>query len=233
MNLKKDATKLNDLEFLKKQTIAGPFTTSDDVETYLSCDDELKGKQDRLYVEVRYAKATCLSMNTQALNKFFRLRRGGKKLEPQEYADCLKKYLDTSRSMGQVTLPDLQNTLGELEKSFFDDTCTIPPIVSDICVGEHIVIFWMVKDSAEWFLAIVDYMHDDGIDVLPLTPSPRKNKTEWEYPQNNKIYTIDAEQVIKRKVTVGYLPTERIKCVITNDLVSDIESQLNNLVTRD
>ena len=53
MNLKKDATKLDDLEFLKKQTVAGPFATSHDVESYMNSNEEHKSKQDRLYIEVR------------------------------------------------------------------------------------------------------------------------------------------------------------------------------------
>ena len=142
-----------------------------------------------------------------------RLRRGGKKLEPEEYANCLQKYFDTSRSLGQVTLPDLQNTLGELEKSFFDGSAPVPHPLSDVdvVVGEHIAVFWIVKDVAEWFLAIVDDVQEDEIDVLPLCPSARKNRTEWAYPQNNKIYPIDEEQVIKRNISVGYLQTERMR----------------------
>ena len=53
-------------------------------------------KQNHLQVEVRYAKATCLSMNSKALKNFFKLKHKGKKLEYKSYAECLKKYLDTS-----------------------------------------------------------------------------------------------------------------------------------------
>ena len=37
------------------------------------------------------------------------------------YAHCLIKYFDTSRSVGQVTMPDLQKALGDLQQSFLDD----------------------------------------------------------------------------------------------------------------
>ena len=93
LNLKKDASKLKDLEFLKQQQIPGPFTAAADIKTFIESDIEDKIKQDRLYVEVRYAKATCLSMNTQTANRFFKLRENGKKMAYQVYSDCLLKYL--------------------------------------------------------------------------------------------------------------------------------------------
>ena len=94
-------------------------------------------------------------------------------------------------------------------------------------------MFWIVKGVPEWFLAIVDDVHEDEIDVLPLCPSPRKNRIEWVYPQNNKIYSIDEEQIIKQNILVGYLPTERIKCVISYALVSEIEQILQTIIDND
>ena len=135
MNLKKEASKLSDLEFLKNQTIPGPFTSTDDIDKYMSSSKYQHEQQNRLYVEVRYARVTCLSMNTQTLNKFFRLRRYGKKLESEEYSICLKRYLDTSRSVKQVTLPDLQNTLTELQKSLFDKNSEQISAVSNVSLG--------------------------------------------------------------------------------------------------
>ena len=170
-------------------------------------------------------------MNTQTLNKFFRLRRYGKKLESEEYSICLKRYLDTSRSVKQVTLPDLQNTLTELQKSLFDKNSEQISAVSNVSLGEHVAVYWMVKDTPEWFLAIVQCLNDDGIDVLPLTPSPRKNRTEWAYHQNCKVYTIEEEQLIQRNIAVGSFHTERVKCVITNYIVLNIDTQLKNQVT--
>ena len=59
LNLKNEDDKLKDLEFLKKQTIPGPFTTSDEVQSFIDTaidDAELKNK--RMYIEVRYARKT-------------------------------------------------------------------------------------------------------------------------------------------------------------------------------
>ena len=58
-------------------------------------------------------------MNSKALNNFFKLKHKGKKLEYKSYAECLKKYLDTSWSFNLVTIPDLQNTLGQIFKSMY------------------------------------------------------------------------------------------------------------------
>ena len=35
LNLKKDASKLKDLEFLKQQQIPGPFTAVEDIKTFI------------------------------------------------------------------------------------------------------------------------------------------------------------------------------------------------------
>ena len=78
-------------------------------------------KLNRVYVEVRYAKATCLSMNSKTLNNFFMLRHNGKKLAYKSYAECLKKYPGTSRSINLVTIPDLQNALGQIQNSLFQE----------------------------------------------------------------------------------------------------------------
>ena len=38
LNLKNEDDKMKDLEFLKKQTIPGPFTTSDEVQSFIDTD---------------------------------------------------------------------------------------------------------------------------------------------------------------------------------------------------
>ena len=95
---------------------------NDDIDKFIGSDTVSDiDKQNRLYVEVRYRKATCLSMNSTTLNNFFKLRHKGKKLEYKSHAECLMKYLDTSRSINLVTIPDLQNTLGQIQNSLFEE----------------------------------------------------------------------------------------------------------------
>ena len=68
LNVKKDASKLKDLEYLKQQEIPGPFTTATDVKAFIESDTAEKLKQDWHYIEVCYAKATWLTMNTQTVD---------------------------------------------------------------------------------------------------------------------------------------------------------------------
>ena len=42
--VKKDASKLKDLEFLKQQQIPGPFTAAADIKTFIDSDIEKKDK---------------------------------------------------------------------------------------------------------------------------------------------------------------------------------------------
>ena len=64
LNVKKDAAKIKDLEYLKTHEIPEPFTLNDDIDKFIESDTVSDiDKQNRLYVEARYAKATRLSMN--------------------------------------------------------------------------------------------------------------------------------------------------------------------------
>ena len=78
LNAKKDSAKIEDLDFLK--TLGRLFTNKEEVDKYIKNSKfSNKEKNSRLYVEVRYARATSLSLKETA--KVFRLRRGGKKLQ--------------------------------------------------------------------------------------------------------------------------------------------------------
>ena len=79
-NLKEEASKMADLDFLKKQSPPGPFSTSSEVTTYMACDDFTDNeKNKRLYVEVRYARKTSLSLKPTA--SVFKLKKNHKNLQ--------------------------------------------------------------------------------------------------------------------------------------------------------
>ena len=61
-----------DLKFLKSQNIPAPFASAEDVEDFMEKISESTAKNKRMYVEVRYATQTCLSISNLA--KYFRLR---------------------------------------------------------------------------------------------------------------------------------------------------------------
>ena len=116
LNAKKDNAKLKDLEFLKSQ--GGPFTKKEEVEDYLKKSSNIteNERNSQLYIEVRYARSTSLSLKETA--KVFRLKRGGKKLQTNEYAQNLIEYLDDSKNMTSLTISDLNNVLGSLQGNF-------------------------------------------------------------------------------------------------------------------
>ena len=186
--MKKDASKLKDLEHLKGQEIPGPFTRSKDVQSFSTLNIDDKYKQDRLYIEDRYAKATCLSMNTKALDNFFKLGYKGKKLQSHVYAECLKKYLDTSRSVAQVTIPDLQNTLRHLQKSMFDVCESVSSLEYNVHIGEHVAVFWIEKnDQYNWYLGIIDNVNKNEMHVSHFISS--RKETEWTFPDVTYSYS--------------------------------------------
>lgn len=60
------------------------------------------------------------------------------------YAECLIKYLDTSRSVSQITIPDLENTLIHLEQSMCDTVADEDsPLEAEVHIGEHVAVFWI------------------------------------------------------------------------------------------
>ena len=75
MGLGRDLVKIKYLEYLKQQQILGPFTAATEIKAFLETDTAEKLKQDRLYIEICYAKTTCLSMNTHTANRFFSAER--------------------------------------------------------------------------------------------------------------------------------------------------------------
>ena len=49
---------MNDLRFLKEQEIKGPLSCTEDVKRFIDSCEETKEKIYRIYIEVRYAKAS-------------------------------------------------------------------------------------------------------------------------------------------------------------------------------
>ena len=102
LNLKREAQKLADLEFLKTQELPGPFTNGKDVMEFMSYAVDQKTRNTRLYREVRYARMTSLSLKETA--SVFRLKKSGKNLDSQLYVNNLVQNLDNSRSIGAQML---------------------------------------------------------------------------------------------------------------------------------
>ena len=55
----------------------------------------------------------------QILKSFLSLNKMEKNLKSEEYAACLISYFDDSKSLSKVTLPDLNNVLGGMQRLMF------------------------------------------------------------------------------------------------------------------
>ena len=65
LNLTQENKKLKDLAYLKQQKVPGPFTSSNEVQKFMSSCQDSKEKNSRLYLEVRYAKESSMSLKKQ------------------------------------------------------------------------------------------------------------------------------------------------------------------------
>ena len=106
--------KLSDLEKLVAQ--GGPFTRSKQVDDFLKrkrLSD--KDKQDRLYLEVRYARDTTLSLPKSS--DLFRLRESYQALPTKKLAKNLKVYLDKASSNASVTWADFDAAVSAIAET--------------------------------------------------------------------------------------------------------------------
>ena len=129
------------------------------------------------------------------------------------------------KSVEQVTLPDLQETIGTLTESILSE---IPDKSEDtLSIGEHVIVYWLTT-KPEWCLATVDTAHEDILDVIAVQVSVKNKKNEWELPLYPKVYTVDIDQVLKRKVPVGYLQSDKVKCRISDETLYEVEKHFDS-----
>ena len=88
---------------------SGPFTTAEQVKNYIETQPKSEEKNKWMYRKVRFQRNTTHTMKKE--DPIFRLKRDGKKLMTEEYADNLCLYLDTSRNVSHLTMSDLRNVL--------------------------------------------------------------------------------------------------------------------------
>ena len=109
-NLKIDKRRNSDLS--KLRDMGGPFVSAPEVDLYMAREDVTpKEKDTRLYLEVRYARDSCLSLPKSS--DIFRLKRAYKNLSVDEYSTNLKIYFDKVETNASATRMDF---LAALEK---------------------------------------------------------------------------------------------------------------------
>ena len=87
------------------KVMCGPFTSAAEIEKYMSATDMDEGtKVERLYMEVRYARDTSLSL--PKMIDLFRLMKDYRKLPVETDVVNLKIYLNNITSNAAVTLDD-------------------------------------------------------------------------------------------------------------------------------
>ena len=69
---------MQDVEYLKQQSNLGPFTSTEQVQTFMEQIPESKEKNQRMYIEVRFQKSASKFLKKD--NSIFRLKRDGKNL---------------------------------------------------------------------------------------------------------------------------------------------------------
>ena len=112
VSLATEKRKNGDLQKLKAQ--GGPMTTPEEVDLLVN-DDSLTDveKLDRLYIEVRYARDTTLSLPKSS--SIFRLKEKYKKLAVETYRLNLKVYLSKVSSSSFTTWEDYDNAMLQLQ----------------------------------------------------------------------------------------------------------------------
>ena len=95
-------------------------------------------KNKRFYVEVRYARVSSSTLKETA--SIFRLKRNGRNLTTQEYADNLIKYMDDTESMSTLTLADLNTVLAQIVDN--DGNCeTEKPCEDEVFINTNNTLY--------------------------------------------------------------------------------------------
>ena len=124
IRLKDEATKYELLSSLKKESMPGPFTSPEEIDTYITnSDEEDNQKNKRMYDEVKYARMTSTSL--KSTNAIFRLKKNYKNLPTEEYEDNLSAYLSNARSCKTLTIEDLRNVIHCIAAKASDEHCNI------------------------------------------------------------------------------------------------------------
>lgn len=241
-SLTEEKKKLEDLEFLKAQTPPGPFTSAENVDSYMEEDRDEKEKNERLYKEVRYAKLSCSNMKRSST--VFRLKKNYKNLESVDYAHNLKAYFGCVTSIKQITLADFGYILTGLNAASVPgiNTETDNEVADSVQPqpGEHIAGVWAdEKDptgqTLTWHIGVVESVSNDGAMVSYLIQSNNKSKANWMFPETSSTFYTPKDQIIMASLKVEYTCVTIIRCRIANSIIKELDckfeeymKQLNN-----
>ena len=105
--------KRRNTDLTKLKAMGGPFTQPKEVDNYAMNEViTYKEKQDRLYLEVRYARDTCLSL--PKTSDLFRLKQNYQKMKLEVYITNLKTYLSKISAVSSSTMNDFEKAIKDL-----------------------------------------------------------------------------------------------------------------------
>ena len=98
---------MQDLEYLKQQSNPGPFTSTEQVKTFMEQIPEFKEKNQQMHIEVRFQKSTSKFLKKD--NAIFHLKRDGKNFPTSDNVLNLCLYFDQLRCVSSLSMGDLRN----------------------------------------------------------------------------------------------------------------------------
>ena len=233
VNLKVEAQKLEDLEFLTKQKQPGPFTKIDDVNTFMNSEPESISKNNRMYREIQFQKNSSTGIKSDAA--VFRLKRNHKNLDTSDYAANLCEYLNHARCSTKLSMCDLRNVLNGLNYSLpapeISVTSTFDQVNHgsvEVCrvdkenetencftCGEHLACIWTedVGDKINWHLGVADKFENGELLVSYMKRADQKGLT-WLFPDEAEIHLTKRDQVIALSIPVRYSVTATMRCIL-------------------
>ena len=100
-------------DLVKLKQLGGPFSSSEEVRLFASSSIDEDKKVARLYLEVRYARDSCVSFPKNS--DIFRLKKGYKNLDSKSYAENLMVFLDKVSFRNSVEMSDFCVALDKMQ----------------------------------------------------------------------------------------------------------------------
>ena len=118
VRVQNEISKINDLEFLNNQQLAGPFTSWDEIEVFMWSTNKNK-ENGRMYSVITYARVT--SLKSKPIPNFFPLKANSKHFTTEAYVTRIQ-YLDGTRNVILLSIGGF-NVLGKVQSNFVLTDC--------------------------------------------------------------------------------------------------------------
>ena len=252
VSLTEESKKMRDLEFLKLQNPPGPFTSVDEVDEFMkNTNISESDRNHRLYVEVRFAKASTSKM--KKTSSVFRLKNQHKTLDSEDYVHNLRLYFGCVHSVKRISLSDLSYILTGLNAAMNSSSSDEIRSTTNICIenqtsssesfsekfksGSHIAAVWSDEQdptgqTLTWYIGVIEDLTDTGANVSYLLQTNTNTKSNWMYPETSSTLFTPFDQMIASDLSVEYSCATIIRCRVSSKSVSDIEKTFKEYINR-